>query len=178
MVKPEETAREQVDRQLEAAGWVVQDISQLNLSAAPGVAVRQLSSQGGPADDVLFAQGKALGIVEAKKVGTTLSAVAEQSQRYTFARKWIPQRWVDPLPFTYESTGIEMNFRLDLVLAFHRLEHLGDRKISAITGLTESLAEIEARTTAIDHLEAELDRQITRSSRLRQSILAAAFRGS
>jgi type I restriction enzyme S subunit len=39
------------------------------------------------------------------------------------------------------------------------------------------VAEVEARTTAIDHLEAELDRQITRASRLRQAILANAFSG-
>ena len=40
------------------------------------------------------------------------------------------------------------------------------------------VAEVEARTTAIAHLEAELDRQITRSNRLRQSILATAFKGT
>ncbi|MFT5471351.1 MAG: type I restriction enzyme S subunit [Verrucomicrobiales bacterium] len=39
------------------------------------------------------------------------------------------------------------------------------------------VAEVEARTTAIDHLEAELDRQITRSNRLRQSTLSSAFKG-
>jgi type I restriction enzyme S subunit len=39
------------------------------------------------------------------------------------------------------------------------------------------VAEVEARATAIDHLEAELDRQITRSNRLRQSILHSAFEG-
>ena len=39
------------------------------------------------------------------------------------------------------------------------------------------VAEVEARTIAIDHLEAELDRQITRSNRLRQSTLATAFSG-
>lgn len=39
------------------------------------------------------------------------------------------------------------------------------------------VAEVEARTTAIDHLEAELDRQITRSNRLRQSVLSDAFSG-
>lgn len=39
------------------------------------------------------------------------------------------------------------------------------------------VAEDEARTTAIDHLEAELDHQITRSNRLRQSTLASAFSG-
>lgn len=40
------------------------------------------------------------------------------------------------------------------------------------------VAEVEARTTAIDHLEAELDRQITRSNRLRQSTLSAAYSGA
>ena len=39
------------------------------------------------------------------------------------------------------------------------------------------VAEVEARTTAIDHLEAEINRQITRSNRLRQSTLASAFSG-
>ncbi|WP_411847432.1 restriction endonuclease subunit S [Roseibacillus persicicus] len=39
------------------------------------------------------------------------------------------------------------------------------------------VAEAEARTTAIDHLEAELDRQITHATRLRQSTLSSAFSG-
>ena len=40
------------------------------------------------------------------------------------------------------------------------------------------VAEVEARSTIIiDHLEGELDLQITRSNRLRQSTLAAAFAG-
>jgi type I restriction enzyme S subunit len=39
------------------------------------------------------------------------------------------------------------------------------------------VAEIEARFTVVDHLEAELDRQINRSIRLRQSALASAFKG-
>jgi type I restriction enzyme S subunit len=39
------------------------------------------------------------------------------------------------------------------------------------------VAEVEARTTAIDHLEAELDRQIIRANRLRQSTLQSAFLG-
>ncbi len=117
---------------LAAAAWTVQDIKELNLSASRGLAVREMQSFGGPADYILFVDGKALGIVEAKKVGTTLSAVAEQSARYTAAKKWIPQRWADPLPFTYETTGVETNFRDQRdpdsrsrpVFAFHRPEHL------------------------------------------------------
>lgn len=39
-------------------------------------------------------------------------------------------------------------------------------------------AEVEACTSRIDRLEAELKQQITRSNRLRQSTLAAAFAGN
>ena len=129
---PEQQARETIDALLGAAGWAIQDIASLNLHASRGVAVREMQSHGGPADYILFVDGRALGIVEAKKEGTTLSAVAEQSARYTAAMKWIPQRWADPLPFTYESTGIETNFRDQRdpdsrsrpVFAFHTPEHL------------------------------------------------------
>jgi type I restriction enzyme R subunit len=129
---PEALARQSIDAQLSAAGWTVQSLGDLNLHTSRGVAVREMQSHGGPADYVLFVDGKALGIVEAKKEGATLSAVAEQSARYTAAMKWIPQRWTDPLPFTYESTGIETNFRDQrdpdsrsrLVFAFHTPEHL------------------------------------------------------
>ena len=129
---PETAARETIDAQLKAAGWALQSLDELNLSASSGVAVREMRSKGGPADYILFVDGKALGVVEAKKVGSTLSAVAEQSARYAAAEKWIPQRWADPLPFTYESTGIETNFRDQRdpesrsrpVFAFHTPEHL------------------------------------------------------
>jgi type I restriction enzyme R subunit len=108
---PEQSARIHIDAQLSAAGWNLQDISELNLAAGRGIGVREMQSMGGPADYILFVDGKALGVVEAKKAGTTLSSVAEQSERYSAAKKWIPQRWANPLPFTYESTGIETNFR-------------------------------------------------------------------
>jgi type I restriction enzyme, R subunit len=129
---PEQQARKTIDTLLGAAGWAIQDIASLNLHASRGVAVREMQSHGGPADYILFVDGKALGIVEAKKEGTTLSAVAEQSARYTAAMKWIPQRWANPLPFTYESTGVETNFRDQRdpdsrsrpVFAFHTPEHL------------------------------------------------------
>ena len=38
---PEQQVRKNIDRMLEAAGWVVQDLKQLNLGAGPGVAVRE-----------------------------------------------------------------------------------------------------------------------------------------
>jgi len=84
---PEAKARSQIDRQLEASGWTVQDVAQLNLAASQGIAVREIRSQGGPADYILFVDGRALGVVNAKNAGTTLSSIAEQSTRYSHARK-------------------------------------------------------------------------------------------
>ena len=39
---PEQKARRQIDGMLALAGWVVQDRAQMNLNAAPGVAIREL----------------------------------------------------------------------------------------------------------------------------------------
>ncbi|MEA1893798.1 MAG: hypothetical protein U9N36_01080 [Euryarchaeota archaeon] len=82
-MKPEEKARQKIDRMLEAAGWTVQDVQELNLSASFGVAVREFPMENGAADYLLSADRTALGVVEAKPEGTTLSSVADQSGKYT-----------------------------------------------------------------------------------------------
>jgi len=129
---PEQQAREHIDQLLQAAGWEVQDLKRANLSAKLGVAVREYPTESGPADYLLFVDRKPLGVIEAKPVGTTLSGVADQSQRYLTSRlKYIK---VDSivLRFGYESTGVETFFR-DLndpnprsrrVFAFHKPETL------------------------------------------------------
>ena len=38
---PEQIAREAIDRRLNDAGWIIQDMNRINLSASPGVAVRE-----------------------------------------------------------------------------------------------------------------------------------------
>ena len=38
---PEHNARDQIDVQFRAAGWIIQDRSEMNLSAGLGVAVRE-----------------------------------------------------------------------------------------------------------------------------------------
>ena len=40
-MKPEEKARQNIDKLLEAAGWTTQDFKDLNLGASLGVAVRE-----------------------------------------------------------------------------------------------------------------------------------------
>ena len=131
---PEEEARQKIDEQLTAAGWIVQDLDELNLGASLGVAVREFPLESGFADYLLFVDRMALGVVEAKSEGTTLSGVAEQTEKYV---KSVPENLPhvgNTLPFAYESTGTETYFR-DIrdpdprsrrVFAFHMPETLNE----------------------------------------------------
>jgi type I restriction enzyme R subunit len=124
----------EIDRTLEAAGWIVQDLAAMNLYAGSGIAVREvpLAKGHGEADYLLYVEGQAVGVVEAKKVGTTLTGVEAQSEKYGVGLpKGIPAP-VRPLPFLYQSTGVETRFTNGLdpkpksrdVFAFHRPETL------------------------------------------------------
>ena len=79
---PEEQARVKIDQLLTDAGWIIQDYKQINLSAALGIAVREYPLKSGFADYLLIINRKAAGVIEAKKVGTTLSGVENQSDTY------------------------------------------------------------------------------------------------
>ena len=88
---PEQLAREEIDEQLEACGWVVQDFASMNIHAGLGVAVREYPlrwKEGaktctGSADYVLYADGRVIGVVEAKPAGYPLRGVEPQSKQYT-----------------------------------------------------------------------------------------------
>ncbi len=111
MPDPEQLAREDIDRQLCLAGWIVQDRAALNLAAGPGVAIREVSIPGaGEADYLLVAQGKAVGIIEAKKRGETLTGVEVQTRDYARQLPAHIKAWTLPLPMLYESTGVETRF--------------------------------------------------------------------
>ena len=101
---------------LTQAGWNVQDFSKANIQAGQGVAIRefQLKSGYGIADYLLYVDGKAAGVIEAKKEGTTLSGVVTQSDKYKNGHPGPLPAWVRPLPFCYQSTGIETCFTNDL----------------------------------------------------------------
>lgn len=88
---PETKARQQIDQKLEQAGWVIQDMKQLNLAAGAGVAVREYPTDTGPADYVLFVYRNAVGVIEAKKdsAGENLTVTENQTERYATANlKW------------------------------------------------------------------------------------------
>ncbi|WP_026186164.1 type I restriction modification system, restriction subunit [Thioalkalivibrio thiocyanodenitrificans] len=82
--QPEQDARREIDRLLTAAGWAVQDADQASIHAARGVAIREFPLPGhGFADYLLYIDGQAAGVIEAKRAGTTLSGVEIQAERYT-----------------------------------------------------------------------------------------------
>ena len=114
------------------AGWDIQDVKKAAIYGKQGVAIREfpLKTGYGEADYLLYVDGKAAGVIEAKKEGTTLTGVEIQSGQYS---KGLPDNlpaWFRPLPFCYQSTGKETRFtngfdpepRSRDVFAFHRPE--------------------------------------------------------
>ncbi|MGI9193731.1 MAG: type I restriction-modification enzyme R subunit C-terminal domain-containing protein [Actinomycetota bacterium] len=128
--KPEGEARKQIDQQLLAAGWIIQDRGATNLTAGLGVAVREFPTESGPVDYLLFVNGAAAGAAEAKKEGWTLTGVEAQTMRYSEGLPAGLPAYRRPLPFLYETTGVETYFtnlfdpdpRSRPVFTFHRPE--------------------------------------------------------
>ena len=132
---PEQIARDQIDRILIEAGWVVQDKKAIDFNAGQGIAVREYQTDVGPADYVLFVDKKAVGVIEAKpsEWGHKITTVEEQSAGYAAAKlKWVNNQ--QPLPFVYESTGVITRFtdgrdpkpRSREVFTFHRPETMAE----------------------------------------------------
>ena len=135
-MEPEQQARERIDDLLTRAGWAAQNTGAVNLYARRGVAVREfpLKAGHGEADYLLYVDGKTAGVVEAKRVGSTLTGVEPQSKKYSEGLPDDLPAWRRPLPFLYESTGIETRFTSGLdpdprsrqVFAFHQPETLAE----------------------------------------------------
>jgi type I restriction enzyme, R subunit len=100
MADPEELARQEIDVLLEQCGWQVQDKSSVNLQSQRGVAVRELSFKTGEPDYTFFVDGKAIGTIEAKPTGHSLTGVEEQSEKYVKGVPFGIPAWRSPLPFS------------------------------------------------------------------------------
>ena len=170
---PEQIARDTIDERLRAAGWQVQDKGAIDFEAGPGIAVREYQTDVGPADYVLFADRRAVGVVEAKpdNWGVRLISVEEQSEGYANAKlKWVTN--AEPLPFLYESTGQITRFtnardphpRSREVFTFHRPETLKSWA-QAQQSLRAGIARLptldpaglrDCQVTAIENLEGSL----------------------
>lgn len=131
---PEQKARLSIDELLTQAGWNVCNLADADIHAAQGVAIREfpLNTGFGFADYLLYVNGKACGVIEAKKEGATLTGVEVQSARYAQGLPNSLPAWRRPLPFLFESTGVETHFtngldpqpRARSVFAFYRPELL------------------------------------------------------
>lgn len=141
MPTPEAKARENIDGQLTACGWMVQDRAAMNLYAGQGIAVREFPIQDKYADYLLFVDRKAVGVIEAKKEGFPLTISEGQAAGYSASLPQSIPHVELPLPFVYESTGIETFFRDNRdphprsrkVFSFHRPETLGAWAVNPIT---------------------------------------------
>ncbi len=162
---PEDQARLEIDRQLKECGWVIQNHKDLNLGAGIGVAVREfpMARGHGAADYLLFVNRRAVGVIEAKALGNTLTGVEWQSSKYA---QGIPEDVLapaKPLPFSYESTGEETRFTNAFdpepasraVFSFHRPETLAGwvRTWSEPRGI--ELATLRQRILALPELSPE-----------------------
>lgn len=130
---PEQKARVVIDKKLEQSGWTIQNVAQLNLGAALGVAVREFPTSTGPVDYALFIDGEPVGVIEAKKssVGENITVVEEQSSRYANSSfKWINREY--NIRFAYEATDKlikftdykDIKYRSRKIFSFHRPEYL------------------------------------------------------
>lgn len=175
MTAPEQRAREIIDSKLAASGWIVQTYRGMNLGAGRGIAITEFPGTNGPADYLLYVDGRAIGVVEAKPVGHTLTGVESQSAKYLAGLPAGLPTWAapgKPLPFAYESTGEVTQFTNGLdpdprsreVFTFHRPEELA-RLATLDDQLRASLRRMptldqgalwEKQVTAIRNLETSL----------------------
>jgi type I restriction enzyme R subunit len=147
-LSPEDRARVEIDRMLKAAGWTIQDRVEINLHASRGVAIREFLLEGNKeADYLLFVDQQAVGALEAKAIGATLTGVEPQTAKYAAGLPAHVDAPIRPLPFLYESTGVETQFTNGLdpeprsreVFAVHRPETLAGwlaDGIGAVDGAT------------------------------------------
>ena len=152
-LKPEDKTRHEIiNPMLEDAGWTVQHYKSASIHSSLGVAVEffPLGAGVGEADYVLFVNGMACGIIEAKKEGEPLIGKEPQSNRYA---KGFPKDYsyvADPLPFVYESSGSETRFtnlwdpkpRSREVFWFHRPETMQDWINTGADTIRKRLTEI------------------------------------
>jgi type I restriction enzyme, R subunit len=189
---PEQEARSKIDEMLEQAGWLVQDLKHVNLHIGRGVAIREfpLKPGHGEADYLLYVDGLAAGVVEAKPAGHTLTGVEIQSDKYKHGLPDELPAWFRPLPYCYQTTGIESRFTSNLdpeprsrqVFSFHRPETLAawiddsttEKEVAAQRGVHWTPVTYRGRLQLMPpfHTEGLWPAQITAIANLEKSLAA------
>lgn len=131
---PEQKSRQNIDTLLIKAGFIVQNRDEFDRTANLGVVVREFAmSDGSFADYLIFIDGKACGVIEAKKAGLSLSGIENQSRHYAKNLPTNVRTHMDnELPFLFESNGTEIYFtdlrdtksRSRRIFAFYRPDFL------------------------------------------------------
>ena len=110
---PEQKARVLIDQMFEDAGWKVVTRDDYSPSLSAAAIVEGILQGGKEADYLLFINGKAVGVLEAKKATTDVSSdkVTSQAEGYTQKLTKYYQYYAKPLPIVYVSNGQVTLFR-------------------------------------------------------------------
>ena len=109
---PEEKARQKIDQWFADAGWKVINREDYEPTCT-AVAIREGLLKGNlEADYFLFINGKAVGVLEAKRedIDALSDKVCEQAALYAKSVPLIYQTYQKPLPFIFTSNGKELYF--------------------------------------------------------------------
>lgn len=137
-LKPEQKAREEIDKLLSLAGFELRDFKDYALgdstpNAQSHLAIREFILENGTkADYMLFVAGKACGVIEAKKSSFPLSGAENQAKNYTHTLPAHIPSYQESLPFVYMSNASEIYFtnlrepspRARRIFAFHTPQEL------------------------------------------------------
>ena len=111
-LKPEEQARVLIDEMLAEAGWAVVPRSEYSEIQNAQAVTEALTKGNCEADYLLFLDGKAIGVLEAKRKEKLLDGVvADQTAKYSAGTLSWYQTWTKPLPFLFMSNGDTLLFK-------------------------------------------------------------------
>lgn len=131
-MKPEQKARLQIDRQLEVSGWRVSKDKNAWRNGDAVAIEEWIFPNGIRADYLLFVEGKAIAVIEAKPAQTLMGGIHHQADQYAASLDGLTPAWCRPLPFIYVANGTVVLYadrrdkysRQRLVFSFHRPETL------------------------------------------------------
>ncbi len=109
---PEEKARIYIDQMFADAGWEVVSRNDFTISSSAAAVTEGIMQGGKEADYLLFLDGKAIGVLEAKAEHVSLDdKVKGQAEGYTTKLPTWCSCWFKQLPFVYISNGKTLLFR-------------------------------------------------------------------
>jgi type I restriction enzyme R subunit len=112
MERERDTRWRRIDPKLRASGWAIAEAgdSKLDELTVP-TALPELSTFDGPADYALCAEGRVVGVVEAKKLTIGPEGVLTQAERYSRGIRQQPRfRGEYGVPFLYSTNGERIRF--------------------------------------------------------------------